>query len=416
MTKQSRSKIKSDIDSINDALGDEKKVKQKKSIRLLSEISKEISGNSEVTDKRLNEISGILDKIAKENKVVFQGKITVDVIEQEVIIAKPKWYQKFDVNGFISKLTKELGVFVNKITKNRYKANIDKYQKEKEAIAVKLVDKDGKFIDELIPPIHVGGGGGGGPDIVALKDASGNPISSTNPLHVQAELEVSDIEIGAVEIKDHDSETRVDVNTLHLETFKDERDNAMCVSAGAYGFDDSEAVGQKMRPMIMDIDDDDISTGQQPQLVIPLNYYYEAKSQGWRRWEGSDGSSWVHVTNFPATDFLDDSLFTVASDRGVAVGGVFTTDTVDANDFGVFRITENRNLITELNQGNTTLGIELDIVKNAAYVQSETLAAKDEQNRGRDLLKQILLELKKINLHQEILSEREVDDTDVDIK
>lgn len=41
------------------------------------------------------------------------------------------------------------------------------------------------------------------------------PVSDANPLPVIAELEVSDIQIGAVEIKDHDTGLRLDVETVY---------------------------------------------------------------------------------------------------------------------------------------------------------------------------------------------------------
>lgn len=46
-----------------------------------------------------------------------------------------------------------------------------------------------------------------------LVSADGTPISDANKLPVEATLEVGDIEIGAVEIKDHDSDARVDVKS-----------------------------------------------------------------------------------------------------------------------------------------------------------------------------------------------------------
>lgn len=52
-------------------------------------------------------------------------------------------------------------------------------------------------------------------------------------------------------------------------------------------------------------------------------------------------------------DYIDDSAFTVATDRGLAVGGVFTTDTIDSGDFGVFKINANRELFTQAIQSGT---------------------------------------------------------------
>jgi hypothetical protein len=53
-------------------------------------------------------------------------------------------------------------------------------------------------------------------------------------------------------------------------------------------------------------------------------------------------SSDITITANIEGDYADDSTFTVASDRGLAVGGVFTTDTIDANDFGAFKISAKR--------------------------------------------------------------------------
>jgi len=41
-------------------------------------------------------------------------------------------------------------------------------------------------------------------------------------------------------------------------------------------------------------------------------------------------------------DYIDDSGFTVATDRGLAIGGIATSDAIDVNDFGVFRMDINR--------------------------------------------------------------------------
>lgn len=42
--------------------------------------------------------------------------------------------------------------------------------------------------------------------------------------------------------------------------------------------------------------------------------------------------------------YVDDSPFTVATDKGLAVGGIFTTDSIDAGDFGAFKINTKREL------------------------------------------------------------------------
>src|SRR3990167_5347884 len=48
-------------------------------------------------------------------------------------------------------------------------------------------------------------------------------------------------------------------------------------------------------------------------------------------------------------DYVDDSTFAVATDRGIAIGGVASSDAVDSGDFGVFRISVNRELYTSDN-------------------------------------------------------------------
>ena len=67
-------------------------------------------------------------------------------------------------------------------------------------------------------------------------------------------------------------------------------------------------------------------------------------------------------------DYVDDSTFAVATDRGIAIGGVASSDAVDSGDFGVFRISVNRELYTsdnlrevagtaiDVNTGNASTG------------------------------------------------------------
>ena len=54
-------------------------------------------------------------------------------------------------------------------------------------------------------------------------------------------------------------------------------------------------------------------------------------------------SSGTVVANIEG-DYVDDSAFTVAVDKGIMVGGFFTTDTVDSGDFGAFKINADREL------------------------------------------------------------------------
>lgn len=63
--------------------------------------------------------------------------------------------EKFD----FSKLNKITDKQTSDLLKGTYKANLDKYKKPEEALAVKFYDKDGELIDKF------GGGGGGYPDV-----------------------------------------------------------------------------------------------------------------------------------------------------------------------------------------------------------------------------------------------------------
>ena len=115
-----------------------------------------------------------------------------------------------------------------------------------------------------------------------------------------------------------------------------------------YGYHNADGDWQRF---IVDDDDGMVAANQTPQIVIPLNYYYEPKAQAWMRWQGDDeGAGYIYVTNFP--QFRDDAAsFTIASSSAMAIGGVFTADVVDANDFGVLRITANRSLVTTISDG-----------------------------------------------------------------
>ena len=243
----------------------------------------------------------------------------------------------------------------------------------------------------------------------------GTPVDAANPLPISL---ASDIEIGAVEIKDGESDTRGKVTTEHIEFFKDERDNALCTSAACYGQTITEAVGQRMRPMVMDIDDGNITQEQQPQLVIPLNYYYEAKSQSWQRWQGEDGFLWVYVTNMPETDYRDDYPFTVGSDRGVAIGGVATTDSVDENDYGVLRITTDRSLVVtneDITDGTQkTQLVDSDGSNLSLSTESAISALQIQDNNSEILLSAVLKELKKLNMQMMILTDTVVSNAEVD--
>jgi len=171
------------------------------------------------------------NEFPKEIKVNnFPKKVQVD-INKQIGIKKPVWYKPIILEPFISNIITALDTISEKI----FKIDISKHKKAKEALAVKLVDKDGKFIDKLIPPIHISNpaGSGGGKKETSLLDENGSPITDSNPLPVKAELEVGDIEIGAVEIKDGHSDTRLDVEL-------DDTKNAIYVQSESLATEDKQ--------------------------------------------------------------------------------------------------------------------------------------------------------------------------------
>jgi len=66
-----------------------------------------------------------------------------------------------------------------------------------------------------------------------LVDESGNPYNDANPLSVKAELEVSDIEIGAVEIKDGETDTRQKVKSDGVDNASVVTQNSQPLPTGA---------------------------------------------------------------------------------------------------------------------------------------------------------------------------------------
>lgn len=68
-------------------------------------------------------------------------------------------------------------------------------------------------------------------------------------------------------------------------------------------------------------------------------------------------------------DYVDDSGFTVATDRGIIVGGVFTTDNIDSGDFGAFKINAKRELFVVQ---DTAANLNATVTGTVAATQSGT--------------------------------------------
>ena len=155
-----------------------------------------------------------------------------------------------------------------------------------------------------------------------------------NPIPVSID---SDIEVGAVEIKDADSEDRAEVTwdgtflalNVYDSRFTQEIDDGILADDLQritnlnlnYGYLNSAGYWTRF---LTDIDDGDIAAGQTPQLVNGLMYYYEDKSASWKRWEGEGGSMWT--TLYGAYTIMGDSILddTANAMKSIAVDNTGT--------------------------------------------------------------------------------------------
>jgi len=171
----------------------------------------------------LTEISKKTTELVKKeglsDKNILIGLKDIAKKVQEINI--PELEFEFDYD----RLQKMQSETVETLIKNVFKVDLDKYKGKEEALAVKIYDKDGFVVNSF--------GGGGTTGSVHLKndsDAAINPatedkqddiITGVSGLLTDTELRAtpvpvsmdSDIEIGAVEIKNADTDDRVKVDT-----------------------------------------------------------------------------------------------------------------------------------------------------------------------------------------------------------
>jgi len=154
----------------------------------MEELKVEPTDNSDI----LKSLKGI----RKELKV---KDLTPNVIKrlEDVKKAISKLDIKFDLSGLEERLDVSQGLLESL-------KNYTEYDEWK----VKI---NGKQMEELVNAMGKQWISASGTGII--KDGSGNPYSSTNKLPVEATLEIGDIEIGAVELKDGDSDTRADIES-----------------------------------------------------------------------------------------------------------------------------------------------------------------------------------------------------------
>ena len=154
----------------------------------MEELKVEPTDNSDI----LKSLKGI----RKELKV---KDLTPNVIKrlEDVKKAISKLDIKFDLSGLEKRLDVSQGLLESL-------KNYTEYDEWK----VKI---NGKQMEELVNAMGKQWISASGTGII--KDGSGNPYSSTNKLPVEATLEIGDIEIGAVELKDGDTDTRADIES-----------------------------------------------------------------------------------------------------------------------------------------------------------------------------------------------------------
>jgi hypothetical protein len=162
----------------------------------------------------------------------------------------------------------------------------------------------------------------------------GTPVDAANPLPISLS---SDIEIGAVEIKDGTTDERANVDWDGFYSALAVTDGRMVFNVDDndiapnqipqttndlnYGFND---VANYWTRFLTQEDNDAVPDGQVPQLVLPLNYYWEAKSNAWKRWQGDSGSMWTTVVGMYTPTF--DSVMDDVKDAVKIIGQETPTD------------------------------------------------------------------------------------------
>lgn len=145
-------------------------------------------------------------KAIKDLKTTPAKDLTPDVIkgiDKSVKLLEDLLKVKPDYSEIVKALDKE------------EKDPLEKYTTSDKEIKVKWNKLQLKELKDAFSSIVTSSGGGSG----MIKDAAGNPIDASNPLPVSATLNVGDIEIGAVELKDGDSDQRAAINSdgqLHV--------------------------------------------------------------------------------------------------------------------------------------------------------------------------------------------------------
>ena len=94
----------------------------------------------------------------------------------------------------------------------------------------------------------------------------------------------------------------VSVRPAWMLTADDETATSLAVSSASYGYYAPAAIGSRMRPLIIDLDNDHVEADQMPQLVLNENYFYSPHYSEWQRQHGEFGRSWVDIIAMPAVE------------------------------------------------------------------------------------------------------------------
>lgn len=121
---------------------------------------------------------------------------------KEIEIKKPAWYEKFVPDKILEYI--KAGFEFNK---KSFESALDRHKEKENALAVRLVDKEGKEFYTAMFTAMMGG--------INSSDLAKEVTLQSILTELQGgiAIDAGDIEIGAVELKDGDTDTRVDIET-----------------------------------------------------------------------------------------------------------------------------------------------------------------------------------------------------------
>lgn len=143
-----------------------------------------IPGRDQELVDRLSGIEKGIKTIAEKKDIEIpppqEVQLNIPPAPEVIAIKKPDWYKQIDENGlkeYIKGIVGEFGVWIVKAVGQ--KVDLDRYTKRENALAVKLVTRDGKdFYTSLSGGGGPGGSSGGGTtDPVGLKNVAGTTIN-----------------------------------------------------------------------------------------------------------------------------------------------------------------------------------------------------------------------------------------------